>query len=162
MPEPAVDPPFNSPVIRYDADRRALIVGDRPLPVSTAIIDNGHATYAFRIRRVIITFENQWQLSILWGDATYSDNHDWLEPLPGWPEPQPFVEEPLMVEVGVLHPTAELVGDPLGYVTPNHLLALASFVSKLPSDDPVRATAWRRIDHDGTVPGFIEAITNAE
>lgn len=154
MPSERIEPLNNSPVIRYDADRRSLLVGDRALPVSTASIDNGRTELEFRIRRVVIPFENQWQLSILWGGQTYSDNHDWMGPMKGWrdTESQPFIEEPLMVEVGVLHPFNGLVGDPLGYITPNHLLALAEFVSTLPSDAPVRD-----IEHDGTIEGFIDA-----
>lgn len=68
------------------------------------------------VRRARVHTETPVTLSIIWGCATYSTNHDVFN--------QPdFQEEPSVVEVGVLNHGA-LVGDPLGYQNPEQVLAL--------------------------------------
>lgn len=87
----------------YDPDARLLTVGDRRFPavcVDSPFGDGDHLWgngYAFRSRRVRVSMENGYQLSIVWGTGTYSDNWDALRA-------DAFVEEPERVEVAVFAP----------------------------------------------------------
>ena len=89
-----------------DAERgRWLLVTGRArrrLPVSRW----DHSDVSIKTRAAVVPFENRWQLSVIWGGATYSTNHDYMGPIPGWRETenQPFIERPAAVEVGVLCP----------------------------------------------------------
>lgn len=86
-------------------------------------------------RRVLIPFENRWSLSVIWGDATYSDNYPHIGL-----KRQEFIEEPSMVEVGVLAPFDNergngLIGDPLAYVEVEPFNQVATVVSSFPSGE---------------------------
>jgi hypothetical protein len=129
---------------RYDPDSQMLRVGERTFPVSTwrrdSVTDHippesdflmKFPDYRMETRQALVPLENSWALSVIWGDATYSDNHIGL-----FTDRQPFVEEPVHVEVGVLAPEPTgLWGEPLGYVIPTLFLRLVERVSKLPSRD---------------------------
>jgi hypothetical protein len=98
--------------VAYDAERRQLIVRpdskpvEQRLPVTTWVHEED---YSLKTRRALVPFENRWELSIIWGGATYSTNHDYyVDHLglmhPEGSESQPFVETPATVEVGVIVP----------------------------------------------------------
>jgi hypothetical protein len=129
---------------RYDSDSNVLRVGERTFPVSSwtkhsmtdDIPDESnfmlmHPDYRMDTRQAIVPLENTWALSVIWGDATYSDNRmQFLSERP------PFVEEPVSVEVGVLAPgPTGLWGNPLAFVIAPLFLRLVSCVSRLPSKD---------------------------
>jgi hypothetical protein len=130
---------------RYDPDSELLRVGERRFPVSSwrrySLTDDlppdtqfmlNHPDYRMETRQAIVPLENTWALSVIWGDATYSDNHIGL-----FTDRQPFVEEPATAEVGILMPgDGGLWGEPLGYVLANLFPLLVERVSQLPSQDP--------------------------
>ena len=148
---------------RMDDDGKRLWAGERTYPAKLyrhSMTDDipPHAPlwrklpdYRMETRRALVCFENQWCLSTIWGDATYSSNRMGLErPLP------PFIEEPTAVEVGVLAPAPFIIeavdfeirgqrielperetclwGDPIGWVTVPEYHRLADVVMNLPSD----------------------------
>lgn len=128
---------------RYDADSNVLWAGERSFPVivwrhedipenypEMAEFMARHPDYRMNFRQVLVPCENGWMLSVIWGDATYSDNH-------GRPRRLPFVEEPARTEVGVLEPGDDggLWGSPLSYVDVENFHRLAACVSRLPSKD---------------------------
>ena len=108
----------------YDQDRQLLKFHGRTLPAiknwtdqeEEAMSDFSARTgYIPHVhRRVRIPFENGWQLSVVWGSLSYSDNHDhsmgWTDGrgFGGRPN-QEFVEEPREVEVAVLCPPAKAI-----------------------------------------------------
>lgn len=112
--------------MKYDADRRVLMVGPHELPAKFFIHEHydypedhaltwhdGHKlsqeTRVFRCQ-----FENRWSLSIIWGSMTYSDNHhhpwgtNWCSDGHERIYPE-FNEEPLMVEVAIVTPEPRIV-----------------------------------------------------
>jgi len=149
---------------RMDDDGRRLWAGERTYPARLyrhSFADDvppddpiwlRMPDYRMETRRATVCFENQWCLSTIWGDATYSSNRMGLErPMP------PFIEEPRAVEVGVLAPVPFIVpafefevpnggkiemperetylwGDPIGYVTVPEYHRVADLVMNLPSD----------------------------
>jgi len=91
-------------------------------------------------RQAWVHFENMWHLSVIWGDATYSSN-SWSLSLRY--EKLPFIEEPTMVEVGVLPPVDNhLWGEPMGYVDVPMFVRLAELVMHLPTDIELPEGDW--------------------
>jgi hypothetical protein len=136
-------------VFRADWDKERFYAGDRRyfpnymhmLNIPEAAPEMAefaaeHPEFRMWDRRVTIPFENQWSLSVIWGDATYSSNY--THPLI---ERQEFIEEPTAVEVGVLSPIVTneyggtLLGDPLSYVTVEEFNQVATVVSSFPSGE---------------------------
>ena len=143
--------------MKYDEERERFVIDeDRALPVMTFRSEE----YTFpsyggkadgktqHTRQVIVAFENGWALSILWGDMTYSSNHDTMFSFRG-PDTE-FTEEPTAVEVGIFSPAPKVIpevtienlpglgdpikmpeirthlwGDPLGYINADQLWWLA-------------------------------------
>jgi hypothetical protein len=130
-------------VFRWDEEGSLLYAGQRPFP---AQFDRRSARedipaesgffekfpdYRFESRRAVVWFENQWQLSVIWGDGTWSSNHV------GFGRKLPFIETPSCVEVGVLMPNYDdqeggLWGDPLAYVDVPEFHRVADLVMHLP------------------------------
>lgn len=84
-------------------------------------------------RQFMVRFESKWSVSIIWGYATYSDNHD----LPWYPNAPPFNETPTLVEAAILHHDRERLqngGDPYEYINAEQLNEVLDFVSKLPTE----------------------------
>ena len=142
-----------------------LVAGDRGYPASfythsygdelkgagsSAFLES-HPSFRMETRRAIVWFENKWQLSTVWGDATYSSNR-----MGSLRDQVEFIEEPQCVEVGVLAPVAfvrpamefdlpsgkiempeyehNLWGDPLPYVTVEEYHRVAELVMNLATD----------------------------
>lgn len=133
-------------VFRWDERGSLLYAGQRPFPAHyerTSASDyippeSGlwelHPDYRMEMRRACVWFENQWQLSVIWGDCTWSSNHmSYMRR-----ERLPFIEEPACVEVGVLAPHyprddgGGLWGDPLSYVDVPEFHRVADLVMHLP------------------------------
>jgi hypothetical protein len=114
-----------------------------------------HPDYRMETRQAWVHFENQWQLSTIWGDATYSSNRmDFLGK-------HPFIEEPTHVEVGVIVPEYEnehgsgLWGDPLGYVSVPEYHRLTDLVTMLPFKIDMPEGEWE------TAEGFCDFLITA-
>lgn len=89
--------------------------------------------YGWKARQFVVLFENKWRVSVIWGYATYSDNHD----MPWYPNPGVFNETPMLVEAGVLHADRDGLqpdGEPYAYIDEEQLNALLEMVSLLPSE----------------------------
>jgi hypothetical protein len=125
--------------IRFDEARRHLLVGERRWPL-VGCVHHDHIIPAAEsglgwpvlhfTRQAVIAFENTWGASVIWGTCTYSDNHHHG----GAPSMNPdFVEEPVEVEVGVLH-RGELDGEPTGWVDAESLIALLDVLATRPSE----------------------------
>jgi hypothetical protein len=120
----------------YDPEARLLTVGDRRFPAQVADEhwDRGaemDGRVIFRSRRVRIPMENGYQLSIVWGSGSYSDNYD-------WPHSGEWVEEPERVECAVFAPAptdgvmVDVDGDcVVGWATVEHVQRLILLVSAL-------------------------------
>ena len=116
---------MNEPAVRIGDDGRTLHVNGKPIP--WAILTKRQVpmrSCEFRYRQALIPFENGWQVSIVWGSGTYSDNHDF---------DGPFTETPVLVEVAVLNcegltetPDCDTV---LGYATGEQVLELIEVVA---------------------------------
>lgn len=154
---------MNPSTFRWDAAQSVLWAGVRSYPARfrSESLPERAETLSFQLRmetrQATVHFENQWQLSTIWGDATYSSNHWQLEQ-------QPFMEEPTLVEVGVLAPfefhkpaqsfdlpsgTVEvpethfsLWGEPLGYVDVPMYHRVADLVMHLPTEIDVPEGEW--------------------
>jgi hypothetical protein len=92
--------------VSYDDEHRELVVRAKSVERRWPVSRWDHNDESIRTRGAVVTFENRWALSIIWGGCTYSSNHDYLPADPGWRhvETQPFIEQPALVEVGVLTP----------------------------------------------------------
>lgn len=91
--------------MRFDPEQHVVYAAGRSWradPSMTRIDDQQYDTFSHHVRCCLVRFESGWSASIIWGSATYSDNHD-----AGF-SGRPFVEEPSTVEVGVLHHSGEL------------------------------------------------------
>lgn len=173
-------------VFRWDPDLSVLWVGQRSYPAtfrrgsmqdSIPKEDSFHErfpNYRMETRAACVCFENQWQLSTIWGDATYSSNRMTIDS-----EKRPFIEEPTLVEVGVLVPceltitlparefelpsgkvemperTTTLWGDPLGYVSVEEYHRMADIVMMLPTDCELPEGEW------DTAEGFCDLLITA-
>jgi len=121
--------------IRMEGDKM-LVVGDRRWPVSEFNHEDVELPESIRgrpwithYRRAAVAFESGWLLSILWGNATYSDNYGGL-----FDDVFRYTDEPERVEVGVCHRQVGLIGDPWPYVDADNLNALLETVAGWRSD----------------------------
>jgi hypothetical protein len=165
---------------RWDAEQSVLWAGERSYPAhfhrssATEHIppDYVHPVARMEMRQALVWFENQWQLSTIWGDATYSSNR-----MAFLDEQPPFIEEPTTVEVGVLVPTpitipaaefdlpsgmvrmpereTHLWGEPLGHVTVEEYHRLTDLVMMLPTDIDLPQGEWE------DVTGFCDLLITA-
>lgn len=133
MSTPAVEVP----------DGRTLVVAGRA--IGWAQLRRGDLPrvrgHVFHIRQAVVPFENGWQVSVVWGTATYSDNHDSVG------APEPFTETPARVEVAVMSPDGGMVDFPggdsvCGYVPGHVVLDLIDTVGRWPSGSPGPWPAW--------------------
>jgi hypothetical protein len=169
---------------RWDPDLSVLWAGQRSypatfrrgsardhIPAGEPFLDQ-FPDYRMETRAACVMFENQWNLSTIWGDATYSSNRMTAEM-------RPFIEEPTHVEVGVLVPcaieitipaaefdlpsgkvdlperTTILWGEPLGYVSVEEYQRLADIVMMLPTDCELPDGEW------DTAEGFCDLLITA-
>ena len=140
----------------YDPGARLLTVDDRRFPARSfdgtwGARDVVYGEHAHCTRRVRVMRENGYQLSLIWGSGTYSDNYDHT-----FGQPQVFVEEPERVEVGVYGPErgGELLelGDPesgytdsvAGYCTTDDVLRLIRVVSMLSTSEVPEVSEFAR------------------
>ena len=135
---------------RWDEELSVLWAGERSYPARFhrhSMHDDipdasgfllAHPDYRMETRQCWVHFENQWTLSTIWGDATYSSNRIDYSGL----ERQPFIEEPTLVEVGVIPPGDELWGNPLAYVSVPEYHRLADMVMMLPFDIDLPEGEW--------------------
>jgi hypothetical protein len=133
--------------VRFDPETSTVHAAGRTWhadPSSTQIEDvtyGPNGEYLHRTRRTTVRFETGWSASIVWGDATYSSNHD------AWLDTPSFTEAPTTVEVGVLDSTGELrqrnkSDDDTGlewhdvesYLDDDELAALFDRLATLPTD----------------------------
>lgn len=165
---------MNPDTFRWDPDQSVLWAGERSYParfhresVANVIPRDSDflkrfPDYRMETRHAWVHFENRWQLSTIWGDATDSSN-SWYSTINS-DEPVPFIEEPTHVEVGVVMPDpivvpaaeyalrsgtvtvpereSHLWGDPLGYVTVPMFHRVADLVMMLPNDIDLPAGEW--------------------
>ena len=153
---------------RWDEKGSLLYAGQRPYPAQfhrTSMHDLvppddpfwiACPDYRMEERHAWVHFENQWQLSVMWGDAAHASNYHL-----GLGIRMPFIEEPMAVEVGVLRPNYEneyggnLWGCPLDYVTVPEFIRLAEVMMCLPLDIDCP-------EYDGnTVEGFCDHLITA-
>jgi hypothetical protein len=137
----------------FSIEGQTLRVGSRRYPAKDIdIIDNLIQTDArsFKTRRCRVPLENRWELSVVWGTATYSDNYyHIMSPISGGAG---FVEEPESVEVAIFHVSdgvEHMCGEPEGYVDVETFHALVDWAMKLPSSGHQgRCLGWpqRRAD----------------
>jgi hypothetical protein len=113
-----------------------------------------------RQRRARLDFENRWCLSVIWHGATYSSNHDYHGPLPGWreTESQPFIEQPGAVEIGILIP------EPLTMPSTIDADTADVMVNRYPGlhPDPDEAKQWLLADREVVLWGDPLGYVNAE
>ena len=89
-------------------------------------------------------FETGWTCSVIWGDANYGDNYQVR-----W-EGGEFRDEPHLVEVGLLHRSRELAGDPLGWVAAEQLNEILDWLQTLATDAPMHELSeWLAARHQG-------------
>lgn len=119
-------------------DEHHLQVGDRDVWWGTSNIGDYQGDgYEWKTRQFVVRFESKWSVSIIWGYATYSSNHDWSP----WGEPmtgQEFSETPTLVEAAVFHADRDHIepdGKPFAYIDAEQLNALLYHVSKLHTED---------------------------
>ena len=185
--------------MKYDPDRKLFVIDERralpvtkyvsseyPMPAGPTMFDG----MVQHTRQAIVNFENRWSLSIIWGDMTYSSNHDCMFPLPGR-ERTEFTDEPDLVEVGIFAPEpvtkpaqtvtlpaigelaersvdfperqVSLWGDPLAYVDAEALWWLAtSLVSRLDSHDWLTPRDGPYIERLSDTGPFMLTITIAD
>jgi hypothetical protein len=101
-----------------------------------------------RSRGCRVRFETGWEVSIIWGNLTYSSNrgHPWMfhnESLPKW------TEEPATVEVMVMNhkgKAADQVSIVLGWVDHREMTALFDLLAKLPTNATFRYSMIREDD----------------
>jgi hypothetical protein len=95
----------------------------------------GHP-FDFQRRQFVVHFENGWEVSIIWGSMTYSDNHD--HGLGRGPIPE-FIEQPETVEVAVLHKDREQVqgGDVMSYCDADQVNFVCEQMSTAGTDDTI-------------------------
>lgn len=112
-------------------------IGDRRYPIanrSNEALPLHTTAGEFEFRRVLLKCESGLALSIIWGSLTYSDNHDhpYLR--------DEFVEEPRLVEVGVMsHDGLVRVGDEqavYGYQDVGEVLAILDKANRGVVDPP--------------------------
>src|SRR4029453_8662183 len=103
-----------------------------------------------RTRQAVLRVESGWDISVIWGSCTYSDNYHSTF---GSDE---FHEEPALVEVALRHPERDHVqgGDVLGWVNEEMFARFVDTVMQLPSE-------WDGDIHD-LVPEEVEARKDAE
>lgn len=126
-------------MIRWDDEHQRLHVGDRVWIAQRGIwtdydIPGDGEWKIIRERQVVVSFESGWNVSVIWGDMTYSSNHDarWGKDWCGNVVP-PFTDTPEVVEVGVMRRGLHLSGDPFSYVNDFALNVLLDQVQTLPS-----------------------------
>lgn len=118
-------------------NERTLRVGDRHWPVSYAEvgevlmpdIDSRRPIAPNRRRQAVVAFESGWQVSILWGTLSYSDNHDTF-----YADDRSFTDEPHCVEAGFLWRDEGLVGKPFGYCNAEVLNDMLDLAATFPSN----------------------------
>lgn len=114
-------------------------VGDRLFPAADVVVEDHDfpgVGGSFRERRVLLVCESNLSLSILFGEGTYSSNHDALfAAIEG--QVFEFTEQPTLVEVGVMHGRGEsLVRDSdgaqalYGYCTVADVLDILDHVNR--------------------------------
>lgn len=115
-------------------DEHHLHVGDQVWWGQFYSSDYETPEYEWKRRQFVVHFESKWKVSVIWGYATYSDNHD----LPWYDRARPFTETPETVEAAVFHADRERIqpdGDPFAYIDAEQLNALLYHVSKLHTED---------------------------
>lgn len=123
-------------VVRRSSER-TLEVNGSDWPAQFDCEDIGLPTIDFRVRRARVWFEGG-IVSVVWGSATYSDNHDH-----GVLSDAPFVEEPTTVEVG-LFPESGL--EVLSYVPADELGVMLDAIARGMSEETI-IEAWK--EHGG-------------
>ena len=80
------------------------------------IPDMDTTRFDMHVRQFIVRFESGWRASIIWGNASYSDNHDYSMVFGN--SVHPFVETPETVELAIFHKDHEKFqgGDVMGYM----------------------------------------------
>lgn len=184
---------MDATTFRWDPDQGVLWAGVRSYPATfhrSSMQDhmppdrldawnNDHPGFHMETRQAHVWFENQWQLSVIWGDTTYSSNSWHYRHNLHLPDDWPFIEEPTLVEVGILVPDAAsfiyppvvyelpsgsvemperettLWNDPLGYVDVPTFHRVAELVSMLPTDVELPEGEW------DTAEGFCDFLVAA-
>lgn len=137
----------------YDMDTQLLTVGDRRFPARVLgkfdDLPGGHSH-----RRVRVMLENGYQISVIWGSCTYSDNYDH-----SIHRPQEFVEEPERVECAVMDPSddmldvgeagGEYMDNVVGYCTPTDVQRLILAVSELSTSEVPQFVSFTKEKVDG-------------
>ena len=158
--------------MRYDEIRKEFVVDDYGvLPVmrygndeyTYPIYDGAMSGKVQHTRQAVVAYENRWSLSIIWGDMTYSSNHNTL--ISYRDDLTEFTEEPGTVEVGIFMPHPRTVegvgmlrsfetnlwGDPVGYVDAGALWFMHHTVMRFDSED-------RRVPAEGPYLSAIEDV----
>ena len=120
-----------------------LHVGDRRWWGQSHIADLSYndPTMNWKLRQFVVRFESKWSVSVIWGYATYSDNHG----IPWDHRDQVFNETPTLVEAAIIHADRDSIegGEPFAYIDAEQLNALLTTVSQLGTDERIES-----IDHD--------------
>lgn len=91
--------------------------------------DFGTARCMHRTRAGVMRFESGWDVSIIWGTATYSTNYHTLL------RTEEFAEEPHLVEMAIRRHDGQMLGnDVLAYICIHVATALFDTLERLPTD----------------------------
>lgn len=128
---------------RFRLDPPFLWVGERRWPVSYVqcsdfVHDWSDPPWTQHIRGCHVTFENGWTASFIWGDGTYSDNHNGLFEK----REHDFIEEPERIEVMIFStvtPTDAPFDEPFS-ASPMMVNRILDVLARSPSHD-AHATA---------------------
>ena len=129
-------------------DEHHLMVGDR-LWFGQFHSESLHTTdLDWERRQFIVHFESNWQVSVIWGYCSYSDNHD----LPFYDKGRVFNETPETVEAAILHADREGLqpdGEPFAYIDAEALNSLLDMVSGLATNEVIRSSVNEVLASDG-------------
>lgn len=122
---------MNADTFRVD-DRGVFWIGDRAVPWAKVEAADTGPPLTIHHRGALIKFENGYTLSLIWGTIAYGTNYDTAS----------INEEPMLVEVGILHHEHGLIELPVydnvaGYLTPADVLSIMDDVATWPTNGPV-------------------------
>jgi hypothetical protein len=114
-------------------DRHHLQVDDKVWWGEFYASDYSDDTVAIHTRQFVVHFESGWSASIIWGNATYSDNHDC-----SIIREQEFVEQPRTVELAIFHKDREGIQpdkQPMAYLDADDVNLVLHFMRQAGTTD---------------------------
>jgi hypothetical protein len=115
-------------------DRHHLQVDDKVWWGEFYASDYEDEQASIHTRQFVVRFESGWSASIIWGNATYSDNHDHSI----IPDGKEFVESPQTVELAIFHKDREGIQPdkaPMAYLDADDVNLVLHFMRKAGTTD---------------------------